>query len=656
MKKFRLSYFFVVLLLCALAAAVFTACGGESAEDAVASVEITRTADENGTVLSWKPVKGVSFSVYRAPSRYAEYKLVEEGITNGKFSDGERYCYYRVIAKDSQDKTLRTFGEFGEEADLFGENVYVFSPSDSYTSVNKILNEVYTKQFSSEFTSSRYAFYFKPGVYNEKIALKLSYYTTFAGLGVSPDDVTVRSLNALNGANGNALINFWRGTENLTVNGSVTWAVSQGAYLRGVNINGSLSLHDGGKYASGGFLADSRITGTVNSGSQQQWFSRNCSWKSWSGQVWNMCFAGVDGAPQGVYPTDKYTVLESVPQMREKPRLVFTENGYRIAVPAERENAAGCSRNGEITYIDGANIYFAKAESDTAQTVNAALNAGKSIFFTPGIYQLNEPLVAKHDGTVLLGSGLATLTPTEGNVCLRIEGGKDVTVAGLLFDAGEKKSESLFDVGTAEGNAEGAYLFDCFFRVGGANKKGTAAETCLRVYADETVLDNIWLWRADHGSGVGWDTNDGQTGMCVYADNVSAYGLFSEHFKKNNVLWLGNGGNVTFYQSEIAYDVPSQARWMDGERKGYASFQVGDGVETFTARGLGIYSNFHNDGIVLESAMKVPSSAGITVEHICAVALSKKGAINNIVNGAGGTVDATTNTRFLERFENEINN
>jgi len=34
-------------------------------------------------------------------------------------------------------------------------------------------------------------------------------------------------------------------------------------------------------YASGGFMADSYVTGNIYAGSQQQWFSRNVDMATW---------------------------------------------------------------------------------------------------------------------------------------------------------------------------------------------------------------------------------------------------------------------------------------------------------------------------------------------------------------------------------------
>ena len=50
-------------------------------------------------------------------------------------------------------------------------------------------------------------------------------------------------------------------------------------------------LDDGG-WSSGGFIADSVIDGQVNSGTQQQWLSRNSQWSDWTGANWNTVFVG----------------------------------------------------------------------------------------------------------------------------------------------------------------------------------------------------------------------------------------------------------------------------------------------------------------------------------------------------------------------------
>jgi len=51
-------------------------------------------------------------------------------------------------------------------------------------------------------------------------------------------------------------------------------------------------------------------------------------------------------------------------------------------------------------------------------------------------------------GQVLLGIGMATLTPTNGNACIEVGDGVDARIAGLLLGAGSTKSEQLLKWGT----------------------------------------------------------------------------------------------------------------------------------------------------------------------------------------------------------------
>ena len=39
---------------------------------------------------------------------------------------------------------------------------------------------------------------------------------------------------------------------------------------------------------------------------------------------------------------------------------------------------------------------------------------------------------------------------------------------------------------------------------------------------------------------MGWKDNTADTGVIVNGDNVTAYGLFVEHYQKYEVIWNGN--------------------------------------------------------------------------------------------------------------------
>src|SRR5262249_23749053 len=153
------------------------------------------------------------------------------------------------------------------------------------------------------------------------------------------------------------------------------WAVAQAAPLRRVDIQGNINLWDGG-YSSGGFLADSKVTGKVTSGSQQQWLSRNDQLGSWSGGVWNMVFVGVNGAPAASWPSPPETVVGQTPVIREKPFLYIDSSGnYEVFVPSLRTNSQGTtwgSGSAAGTSLPMNQFYIAKP-GDTAAKINSAL-------------------------------------------------------------------------------------------------------------------------------------------------------------------------------------------------------------------------------------------------------------------------------------------
>ncbi len=78
--------------------------------------------------------------------------------------------------------------------------------------------------------------------------------------------------------------------------------------------------------------------------------------------------------------------------------------------------------------------------------------------------------------------------------------------------------------------ADPTLLQDVYFRIGGA-EPGKATDS-LVVNSSHVILDNIWAWRADHGDGVGWTANTADHGLIVTGNDVTAYGLFVEHYRR----------------------------------------------------------------------------------------------------------------------------
>jgi hypothetical protein len=545
----------------------------------------------------------------------------------------------------------------------FGPNVKIFDPSMSNESIQSSLDSISNQMTTNQFGNERYAVLFKPGSYN--VDTNVGFYTSVLGLGSVPDDVNITGALRCEGdwMQGNATQNFWRSIENvaitpthvsnnLTSKGTLTWAVSQAAPMRRVHIKGSLSLWDplgtdyDNAWSSGGFIADTKVDGAISSGSQQQFLTRNSQMGSWNDGNWNMVFVGNQGAPtnDSSYPQVPNTVIAQTPVVKEKPFLKIDGNGnYSVFVPALRTNSQGVSWNNGIgagTSIDIDKFYIARSDRDNAATINAALAQGKNLLVTPGVYHLNESIKVNNPDTVVLGMGLATLVPDNGTEAMEVADVDGVNISGLLFDAGEKSSSSLLEVGptgsTKNHSANPISLSDLFFRVGGGAAVGRA-DTSLTINSNNTVGDDFWVWRADHGTGVAWDGNTAKNGVVVNGNDVTMYGLFVEHYQEYQTLWNGNGGKVYFYQSEMPYDVPDQASWKshNGTVNGYASYKVADSVTTHQLFGSGVYSFFKDAVVTANTGIEVPVTPGVKIHHAASVFLTGFGEITHVVNNVG---------------------
>jgi hypothetical protein len=546
-----------------------------------------------------------------------------------------------------------------------GPNTFVFDPSTPTATIQSRLDTIFAGQETNQFGPERYAVLFKPGSYTADV--NLGFFTQVAGLGMSPDDVNltghVRAEAFWMG--GNATQNFWRAAENLSVTlpAGVTverWAVSQAAPYRRMHLRGAqnqIQLWNGGDgWSSGGLFADTKIDGQVVSGSQQQWFSRNSEFGSWTGSVWNMVFTGVTGAPPPHFPNPSHTVVAQTPQVREKPFLYVDGTGeYRVFVPALRTNSQGTSWYGRTPAGSSISLsgFFVVRPGTPAATINAALAQGKHLLFTPGVHRVSETIRVTRPDTVILGLGLATLLPENGIVPMAVDDVDGVKVAGLLFEAGAVSSPALLQVGPAGSAAAHAAnptsLHDVFFRIGGAGV-GRAANT-LVVNSDNVIGDHLWLWRADHGTGVGWDVNTADTGLTVNGDDVTMYGLFVEHYQRYQTVWNGNGGRTYFYQNEMPYDPPNQAAWMNGANRGWAAYKVGAGVSSHQAWGLGSYCYFNvNPSVVSDRAFEVPTNPNVRFTNMVTVSLGGVGTINRVINDTGGTANTANQIVYLTTY------
>ncbi|MFZ3554881.1 coagulation factor 5/8 type domain-containing protein [Streptomyces sp. BH055] len=530
-----------------------------------------------------------------------------------------------------------------------GPNVIVFDPSTP--GIQAKLDEIFKQQESAQFGGGRYQLLFKPGTYSGLNA-QLGFYTSISGLGLSPDDTTINGDVTVDAGwfDGNATQNFWRSAENLAlvpVNGTNRWAVAQAAPFRRMHVRGDLNLSpDGYGWASGGYIADSRIDGTVGPYSQQQWYTRDSSVGGWQNAVWNMVFSGVEGAPAQSFPDPPYTTLDTTPVSREKPFLYLDGADYKVFLPEKRTDARGTTwgsgtPRGTSLALDQ---FYVAQPGASASTLNAALDQGLNLLLTPGIYHLDAPIQVDRAGTVVLGLGYATLVPDGGVTALKVADVDGVRLAGFLVDAGTVNSPTLIEIGpqgaSADHSADPITMQDVFVRIGGAG--AGKATTSLVVNARHTIVDHTWVWRADHGEGVGWDTNRADYGVVVNGDDVLMTGLFVEHFNKYDVQWNGERGRTIFFQNEKAYDAPNQAAIQNGDMKGFAAYKVADSVTSHEGWGLGSYCFYNVDPtIVQHHGFAAPNTPGVKFHDLLVVSLGGKGQYEHVINDTGAATSGS---------------
>src|SRR6267143_4497236 len=338
-----------------------------------------------------------------------------------------------------------------------------------------------------------------------------------------------------------------------------------------------------------------------------------------------------------------YSCRETIPVVREKPFLQANAAGeFSVRVPELYSDSVGITwRGGETAgeTISIARFYIARPDVDTAATINAQLAQGKNLILTPGVYELTTPIRATRPHTVVLGLGFPTLRPMKGTAAMTTADADGIEIAGVLFDAGPSESPVLLEVGPAGSRERHAKdpitLHDVFFRVGGAGVG--RAKVNLRINSNDTLVDHTWIWRADHGAGVGWELNTSENGLVVNGDNVTIYGLFVEHHQQFQVLWNGNAGRTYFYQSEIPYDPPDQPSFTSAPgANGWASYKVAGGVTANEAWELGVYSVFRKPDVVLNRAIEVPANPNVRFHDMITVALGRLGEISNVINSTGG--------------------
>lgn len=585
-------------------------------------------------------------------------------------------------------------------ANFWGSNLKMYRHDSDQATIATDIAAAYTAQRGGngvvpdgQFSTRRDGFMFAPGAYTPQ--LDIGFNTQMAGLGDHPDAVELSGrIMAMPPANmgNNGTQTFWRFLENFKSTHTTynnIWAVSQAAPMRRVHALGEISLHLDWGWQSGGFIADSTFDGLLHYGSQQQFYTRNSHAATSSYGTWNIVNQGVTGTKsQAAFPTGPLTDIASSPRIREKPFLYVNRDGlYKVFVPGMRTNAVGPSwtttSGGTGTSIPLSKFHVAKSNVDTAATMNAALAAGKHLLITPGIYFLDQTLQVNNANTVILGIGMATLTPNNGVNAINIADVDGVKVGGILIDAGTGNTDTLIQVGpagsSADHSANPTSLHDIFTRIGGRGWVAKAKKNVV-VNSRHVILDHTWLWRADHGENVRWDLNTSANGLVVNGSDVISYATHVEHFQEYQVKWNGENGKNYFFQNELPYEAPTLNDYDNPPNAseantgiGYASYKVADNVVNHEFIGGGCYAVFTmNDctsgaqcatGVCEADGKCSAPAGGMEASHcilanaaqpgqkfksILSISFTAKGRLNNLINNDGNV--ATASVGFIPKI------
>lgn len=341
------------------------------------------------------------------------------------------------------------------------------------------------------------------------------------------------------------------------------------------------------------------------------------------------------------------SVVAATPIIAEKPYISIDDRGlYSLNVPRlERDKTGPTTDFAATDSIDFSSVYVASS-SDSAATINAKLSQGLHLVLTPGTYSLDAPINVTHPNTIVLGIGLPILQPAAATPCIVVAAVDGVRVAGLILQAGRLRSSALLLFGSADhagADSNPGFIHDVYARVGGLNDPDdyqVSVDNIMVIASGHVVVDNVWLWRADHGvkGAVYNSSNYAGTGLVVEGGNVTAYGVAVEHTLQDLLQWNGDDGRLFFYQSEFPYDV-TQDNYAD---RGFVSYRVADGVLAHEAVGVGMYSFFRDHAVNMKTAAQTGASPGVKIKHACTKFLNGQGSIAHVVNTLGQSTSSAS--------------
>uniref|UniRef100_A0A7S4BF00 Uncharacterized protein n=2 Tax=Chrysotila carterae TaxID=13221 RepID=A0A7S4BF00_CHRCT len=353
-------------------------------------------------------------------------------------------------------------------------------------------------------------------------------------------------------------------------------------------------------------MADSIVDGPLVMGTQQQYFVRNSRLKQGvEGTSMNYVFVGTEGAPESS-PTGQVTTEDSTPAVAAKPYLIEEDGVWSILVPKLVKGSVGpLSSSQDDTVVPMSQVYVARP-GDTARTINTGIQGMRALLITPAVYDLNGTVVITESNFVVLGLGFATLVSRNGHSALQVsENAAGVRVAGVLFESGSALKADAISSPLVEWAGPDGVASDLFTRAGSFSNSPSRClqvrqDVHARIGGDGVVVDNTWMWHADHDDCGG--ASDGAfsgNGLVVQGRNVVAYGLKVEHMMRNLVEWYGENGETYLYQSELPYHAPT----FNG-----VGYYVHPSVRSHKALAIGVYIV---GDLIAQTGIRVPPTANL---------------------------------------------
>ena len=463
------------------------------------------------------------------------------------------------------------------------------------------------------------------------------------------------------------LNNFWRSCENMTVfnlsdyitqyKQVMVWAASQAVSLRNVKVEGGniwlfdITSNSGpGSFASGGFVANCDCDGYINNGAQQQFIIRNSNATGYLKPNWNQVLVGcidndsdntskaIECCINGLQDDNDntpinfplVTIIDKTPVILEKPYLALDGgNNFVLMMPNGLvQNSQGVNKQDNFTEANFT-IISASLEpdnNDRSNEIQSALAIGH-VVLTPGSYTISNSIDLK--GNLLIGLGLPRLKATGNTTIINGNG----MISGIIFMAGKNmtnKANNNILVNLTKGSP--SYLWDVYCRCGGnltsSDTTQWSAQAMIQVNGDNSILDNVWCWVADHNADntfSTWFNASCNYGVIVGGNSVTCYGLFAEHNKINNLLWTGDNGSVYMFQSEFNYFPPDCDTFKDA-----ISYYVDDAVTRHSVYGAGAYCYFPLKQIYALAGFYFNRSLQLTFQSIFTVYLNGYGGIKNV--------------------------